>query len=108
LDGPADLNTVSCMSCHNAAQYPAVTSLVPPNAAPDGGVNPPAGGGGKIWMEWFQNIECGTSMDPNVYSTDFSFQVAIALENFFTAKAASENGKFASQYKAIHVPIRRG
>lgn len=108
LDGPADLNTVSCMSCHNAAQYPAVTSLVPPNAAPDGGQAPPVGGGGHEWMKWFQNINCGTSMNQTVYSTDFSFQVAIALENFFTAKEAAEKGSFASQYKAVQVPIRRG
>ncbi len=47
-------------------------------------------------------------MDPTVYSTDFSFQVAIALENFFTAKEAAEKGSFASQYKAVGVPIRRG
>src|SRR5579871_3866010 len=32
LNGPADLNTTSCMGCHVAAQYPAVTSLVPPTA----------------------------------------------------------------------------
>jgi len=29
LNGPADLNTVSCLSCHNAAQYPQISSLVP-------------------------------------------------------------------------------
>ena len=38
LNGPADLNTTSCMSCHITAQYPALTSLVPEGAVPDGGV----------------------------------------------------------------------
>ena len=132
LNGPADLNTVSCMSCHNAAQYPAYTSLVPEGAAPDGGPNPPAQGGSVEWMKWFQNLECGTTMNQkeiqrdfneNVYSTDFSFQVAIALENFFTAQMASSKGLWASQYdkKSLKsgnrspqgsglqkVPIRRG
>jgi hypothetical protein len=32
---------------------------------------------------WFQNTRCATPMNGHAYSTDFSFQVAIALENFF-------------------------
>ena len=108
LNGPADLNTVSCMSCHNAAQYPQVTALVPPSSVPDGGPTPPAQGGSDEWMEWFQNLECGTSMNDQVYSTDFSFQVAIALQNFFTVKNISQQGAWASEYQAAPVPIRRG
>ena len=34
LNGPADLNTTSCLSCHITAQYPAVTKLVPDGACP--------------------------------------------------------------------------
>ena len=108
LNGPADLNTVSCMSCHNAAQYPPISSLVPPNASPDGGLEPPKGGGSDEWMKWFQNLDCGTSMNDEAYSTDFSFQVAIALDNFFTAKNASLKGSWANEYKADIVPIARG
>jgi len=108
LDGPADLNTVSCMSCHNTAQYPQATSLIPTGAAPDGGPTPPKEGGSDEWMKWFQNIECGTSMDPNTYSTDFSFQVAIALQNFFNVKNIQQQGSWASQYKAAAKPIARG
>lgn len=108
LNGPADLNTVSCMACHNAAQYPAVTSLVPPTSVPDGGLEPPTAGGTKEWMEWFQNLEYGTSMNDDVYSTDFSFQVAIALQNFFEAKNANIRGSWAGDYKAAQVPISRG
>jgi hypothetical protein len=107
LDGPADLNTVSCMSCHNAAQYPAITSLVPTGAAPDGGKNPPVQGGSEEWMKWFKNINCGTSMNQKVYSTDFSFQVAIALQNFYSAKNAREKGIWKSEYKAPPVRISR-
>ena len=108
LNGPADLNTVSCMSCHNAAQYPAVTSLIPDGAAPDGGWAPPAQGGTDAWMKWFQNIDCGTSMNPQTYSTDFSFQVAIALQNFFTVKNINQQGGWASEYKVAPRPIARG
>ncbi len=108
LNGPADLNTVSCMSCHNAAQYPAITSLVPNGAVPDGGATPPKEGGSDEWMLWFQNLECGTSMDQQVYSTDFSFQVAIALQNFFTVRNLNQQGSWASEYKAPAVPVKRG
>ena len=56
LNGPADLNTTSCLSCHITAQYPPVTSLVPVGAVPDGGPTPPAQGGSPEWMRWFQNL----------------------------------------------------
>jgi hypothetical protein len=108
LNGPADLNTTSCMSCHITAQYPAVTSLVPDGAVPDGGPKPPAQGGSDEWMKWFANIRCATSMDPRTYSTDFSFQVAIALQNFFNVKSGLEQGAWASDYGLQTKPIARG
>ncbi|MCY1074471.1 hypothetical protein [Archangium lansingense] len=108
LNGPADLNTTSCLSCHNAAQYPAVSSLVPDGAVPDGGPKPPPQGGTAEWMKWFQNVPAGTSMDQRVYSTDFSFQVAIALTNFFTVKGKELQGNWASDYQLAPVPITRG
>jgi hypothetical protein len=107
LNGPADLNTTSCMSCHNAAQYPALTSLVPDGAVPDGGANPPAQGGTDPWMKWFQNIPCGTSMDNRAFSTDFSFQVAIALTNYFNVKGLAVQGAWASEYMLLPEEIAR-
>lgn len=108
LNGPADLNTTSCMSCHITAQYPQVTSLVPDGAVPDGGHTPPKQGGSDEWMKWFQNVRCATSMDPQAYSTDFSFQVAIALQNFFNVKSALVQGAWASDYGVKVKPIARG
>jgi hypothetical protein len=108
LNGPADLNITSCMSCHITAQYPAVTSLVPTGAVPDGGPKPPPEGGTDEWMKWFVNIRCATSMDPNTYSTDFSFQVAIALQNFFNVKSGLVQGAWASDYGLATKPIARG
>jgi hypothetical protein len=108
LNGPADLNTTSCMGCHVAAQYPAVTSLVPPTAVPDGQKDPPEKGGTPEWMQWFQNLRCATPMNEHTYSTDFSFQVAIALENFFNARSAIAQGAWASDYKLERKPIARG
>jgi hypothetical protein len=108
LNGPADLNTTSCMSCHIAAQYPAVTALVPTGAVPDGGPKPPVQGGTAEWMKWFQNIRCATSMDPRTYSTDFSFQVAIALQNFATVHGTAQQGIWAASYLLPTKPIARG
>ncbi|SPE42742.1 conserved exported hypothetical protein [Candidatus Sulfopaludibacter sp. SbA3] len=108
LNGPADLNTTSCLSCHIAAQYPAVTSLVPVGAVPDGGPKPPAQGGTDEWMKWFQNLRCATSMDPRTYSTDFSFQVAIALQNFATVHGMELQGTWATDYSLPRKPIARG
>jgi hypothetical protein len=108
LNGPADLNTSSCMSCHIAAQYPQVSLLVPDGATPDGGPKPPLQGGTDAWMKSFQNIRCATSMEPRAYSTDFSFQVAIALQNFFDVKSQMQQGSWASDYGLPHRPISRG
>lgn len=108
LNGPADLNTTSCMSCHITAQYPQVTSLVPDGAVPDGGATPPKQGGTDEWMKWFQNIPPATSMDQRAYSTDYSFQVAIALQNFFNVKSEKLQGSWASDYALPRKPIARG
>ncbi|HEU4693928.1 MAG TPA: hypothetical protein VFS23_36435 [Vicinamibacterales bacterium] len=108
LNGPADLNTTSCLSCHITAQYPAVTSLVPTGAVPDGGPTPPMQGGSPEWMRWFRNIPAATSFDERTYSTDFSFQVAISLQNFFDVNSARLQGAWASDYALPRVPVSRG
>jgi hypothetical protein len=96
------------MSCHITAQYPALTSLIPDGAVPDGGKDPPKQGGSPAWMKWFQNIPQATSMDPRAYSTDYSFQVAIALQNFFTVRSGQVQGVWANEYILSPKPIARG
>ncbi len=108
LNGPADLNTTSCLSCHIMAQYPPLTSLVPPGSVPDGGPNPPDIADLEEWMFWFQNVPAATSTNSSAYSTDFSFQVAISLTNFYAAKDAAEFGHRTDEYLVAPVPIARG
>ena len=109
LCGPADLNTSSCLSCHMAAQYPPIRNMFPPNATPGGLPTPPKGGGSKLWMEWFQNRLCGTTMNPKTtYSTDFSLQVAISLENFYANKSKQLQGEWAEDFELDRTPISRG
>ncbi|WP_395377372.1 hypothetical protein [Marinicella sp. W31] len=98
LNGPADLNTSSCMSCHTAAQFPAITPLVPPGATVTAGFAPPPNGGTPAWMQYFKNTGAATSEDPRAYSTDFSLQVAMSLQNFANAKAKSSEGFWAVEF----------
>lgn len=99
LNGPADLTTSSCMSCHNAAQFPQIAPLV----AIQTGIKP----SDPKWMDFFKNIPCGKASDPNGYSTDFSFQVAMALTNFFQAKSEALQGQWSGEYIASELPIHR-
>jgi len=108
LNGPADLNDTSCLSCHVQAQYPQLTELVPPGAVPDGTPKPPPQGGTPEWMKWFTNLQCGVSSDPRAYSTDFSFQVAIALQNFSNVRSAVVQGQWATDFVLERKPIARG
>src|SRR5688500_15595087 len=82
-------------------------TLVAHGMVPDGGVDPPAQGGTDEWMIWFQNIPAGTPMNKETYSTDFSFQVAIALENFFDVRSTQFQGMWATDYKVKEFPISR-
>lgn len=107
LNGPADLNTSSCMSCHTAAQFPAITPLVPPGATVTGGFAPPPTAGTPEWMKYFINIPAATSADPRAYSTDFSLQVAMSLQNFADAKKKSEEGYWAIEFGKDVKPITR-
>ncbi|MFC3193794.1 hypothetical protein ACFODZ_06035 [Marinicella sediminis] len=107
LNGPADLNTSSCMSCHSASEYPAYTALVPPNATVTSGFAPPPGAGDDAWMEYFQNVPAATPADPRAYSTDFSLQVAMSLQNFADAKKNSEGGYWAIEFGTVAKPVSR-
>ena len=107
LNGPADLNTSSCVSCHTASEYPAVAALVPPGATVTQGFAPPPTGGTPDWMKYFQNIPAATSSSPQAFSTDFSLQVAISLQNFATAASRQEAGYWAVEYGAQAAGVNR-
>ena len=107
LNGPADLNTSSCVSCHTAAQFPAITELVPPMATVANGFAPTPGAGDKEWMSFFTNVKAATSEDPRAYSTDFSLQVAMSLQNFADAKKISEEGYWAVEFGTAEKSVSR-
>jgi len=113
LNGPADLNTSSCMACHGVAEFPQITSLVAPGMVPATGAQPsqlpPTQGGSEEWMIWFKNYEAATAIDEKYStSTDFSLQVAISLANFYEWSSQQVGGEWASEYEQVAQPLDRG
>jgi hypothetical protein len=101
LNGPVDNPMSSCMSCHMAAETPQ-RSPISPLFEKD---PPPPGSDG--WMRWFQNASCGERFDEDSLSTDFSLQMALALQNFRSWR--NEGSKMlADRYKRSekNVPAR--
>ena len=95
------------MSCHSASQFPAITPLVPPDATVTAGFAPPPTGGTPDWMQYFKNVPAATSEDPRAYSTDFSLQVAMSLQNYADAKTKIEEGFWAVEFGTGVTPISR-
>jgi hypothetical protein len=95
LDGPVDLNTSSCMSCHSTAGFPQTASLVPPNFFLP---QPPTSS--KEWLNYFRNVPCATPFSPNMMSCDFSLMVSISLGNFAEYKTAQWGGFFDEEFGA--------
>lgn len=102
LDGPVDLSTSSCMSCHSTAGFPQTASLVPP-----GFLLPAPPTNTKEWMRYFRNIPCGTPFDENMFSTDFSLMVSISLGNFAEYKTGALGGYWDEEFGARR-PNRSG
>lgn len=108
LNGPADLNTSSCNSCHASAQFPQISPLVAPSATIANGFAPSPEGGTDSWMTFFQNVPAATSKVAEAFSTDFSLQVAMSLQNFVNARAKSAEGYWSVEYGAPVRAVRRG
>jgi hypothetical protein len=99
LNGPVDNPMSSCMSCHMTAETPQRSQISPLFEN-----NPPAPGSDP-WMRWFENHRCGERFDKKSMSTDFSLQMAIALQNFRSWR--NEGSKIlAARYKSEKVPAQ--
>jgi hypothetical protein len=93
LNGPVDNPRSSCMSCHATAEVPARSPLTPffqPN---------PPKPGSEAWMRWFRNTPCGQPFDTDAQSTDFSLQLAMGIQNFYSWRD-DQGGIYASEYRA--------
>lgn len=88
LAGPVDNPVSSCLSCHLTAEYPQLAPMNPTFQA-----NPPPVGSAE-WMRWFQNEPAGQPFSEGAESTDYSLQLAVSMQNFYSWKC-DQGGVFA-------------
>lgn len=114
LDGPVDLNTCSCMSCHATGESPQFAALVPKEAfegdyLPNGAIGYLTHTNSPEWKKYFRNLKCGTAYDPEkATSTDFSLQVSLALQYYWQWKNKLMGGYYSNQFDGIEHPAIRG
>jgi len=96
LAGPVDNPKSSCMGCHQTAGFPMVPILpeFSSNAAVhqlDARAHPETAQGYR--MLWFGNIPSGVVFsDTQLYSADYSLQLAMGLQNFASLRCAKDAG----------------
>jgi len=95
LNGPVDNPMSSCYSCHATAEYPQL-AIMTPLFNKDTLRNNPVGSPG--WMRWFQNLACGKPFDKDARSMDFSYQLALSIQNFDQWKLV-QGGIFDTIYR---------
>jgi len=93
LNGPMDNPMSSCYSCHATAEYPQLSPISPLFDATTSQYEP----GSPEWMRWFSNYECNSRFDEDAVPTDFSLQMAEALQNFNDWKT-TKDGFFWKDY----------
>ena len=93
LNGPMDNPMSSCYSCHATAEYPQISPISPLFDAQTSQYEP----GSPEWMRWFSNYECNSRFDEDAVPTDFSLQMAEALQNFNDWKT-TKDGFFWKDY----------
>ncbi len=115
LDGPVDLNTASCMSCHATGEFPQLAKLVPDEAFigtknSDSNMTYLTDTKTPAWIKYNQNLKCGTAYDPTkATSTDFSLQVSLALNYYWKWKNILMGGYYSNQFTGVeHVALRGG
>ncbi|MGN8068822.1 hypothetical protein [Mucilaginibacter sp. SG564] len=114
LDGPVDLNTASCMSCHQTAEFPQVAALVPDEAfigdtLANGAMGHLTQTNDPAWIKYYQNFRCGTAYNPKqALSNDFSLQTSLALGYYWDWKNKNIGGYYANQFSGVEHVVRRG
>ena len=93
LNGPMDNPMSSCYSCHSTAEYPQISPISPLFDASTSSYEP----GSPEWMRWFSNYDCNSRFDEEAVATDFSLQMAEALQNFNDWKT-TKDGFFWKDY----------
>ncbi len=95
LSGPVDNTQSSCKSCHSAAQYPAISPILPFLAQKDGR---PLNCNDPEWRLWFRNLGPTDPFDKGAHALDNSLQLTGSIQNYLTARDMREGGYYAVQY----------
>ncbi len=95
LSGAVDNVASSCKSCHQVAQYPAISNILPAFTPKDGRFLTPKD---PEWMRWFRNLQPTEAFDDGAISTDNSLQLAGSIQNFMAARNIGAGGQYAVQY----------
>ncbi|MBC7637298.1 MAG: hypothetical protein H7251_17045 [Acetobacteraceae bacterium] len=95
LSGAVDNVESSCKSCHSAAQYPAISNILPGFSMKNGRYLTPKD---PEWMRWFRNLKPTEAFDAGAVSTDNSLQLAGSIQNFLAAGNITSGGLYATQY----------
>lgn len=95
LSGAVDNVASSCKSCHSAAQYPAISNILPGFTMKAGKFLTPQD---PEWARWFRNLGPTEAFDQGAVSTDNSLQLAGSIQNFMAARNIESGGVYAVQY----------
>ncbi len=105
LAGPVDNAKASCMGCHQTAGFPSVPILPEFSANGallklDAGRQP--GSEQSLRMMYYGNIASGAVFsDEQLYSSDFSLQLSMSLQNFVSLRCANKSDEASASKPAI-------
>jgi hypothetical protein len=94
-NGAVDNRSSSCMSCHSTASNPPSPALPPRNA------------NDQQRLIWFRNIQAGEPFAAGVLSTDYSLQLAKAVDSYFNQNPTSGGPATLQARGSETLPITR-
>jgi len=98
-NGPADLFTCSCLSCHQTCQWPPIMEpMVPPNPIRND-LSQLVPQNDKNTMRWFRNIPSGETWDGKGLTGDTSLLLQIGYKNFQAWKLAQEGSELPDHFR---------
>jgi len=105
LAGPVDNAKASCMGCHQTAGFPTVPIL--PEFSANGSVLKLNSGGQpgneqSFRMMYYANVPSGVVFsDSQLYSSDYSLQLSMSLQNFISLRCAKKPRKAPELQPAV-------
>ena len=107
LSGPLDSEISSCVSCHQTAQFPSVSAIlptlsIPPIALPKNGEE-----ASLPWLRYYRNLPSGVSFDKGTANLDFSLRLSLSISNYYEYLSQTQQGIYAENYPGDRYEIIR-